>query len=183
MSGWCHVGSPSSVTVPCDGGRNPAIMCSTVVLPAPFGPSRPVTPGPSAIVTSLTATTLPYHRDTAARSIALIGCLPVWRLRGSQAHSSRSYGCPLVWRLRGSQAHSSRSYGCPLVWRLRGSQAHSSRSYGNPPIPQQQPTRGKDGQRDGQDEVHRPVVADVNAGDAVRPLLEALENAWRAEQT
>src|SRR5215475_1693016 len=164
MSGLRHAGEPSIATVPCDGGRKPAIMCSTVVLPAPFGPSRPVTPGPSAIVTSLTATTLPYHRDTAARSIALIGCLPVWRLRGSQAHSSRSYGCPLVWRLRGSQAH-------------------SSRSYGNPPIPQQQPTRGKDGQRDGQDEVHRSVVADLSAVDPVRPMLDALENAWRAEQT
>ena len=46
-------------------------MCSTVVLPAPFGPSSPVTPGPSVIVMSLTATTLPYHLDTPRRSTML----------------------------------------------------------------------------------------------------------------
>ncbi len=39
-------------------------MCSRVDLPAPFGPSRPVTPGPSANEMSLTATTLPYQRET-----------------------------------------------------------------------------------------------------------------------
>src|SRR5258706_12396335 len=43
-------------------------MCSTVVLPAPFGPSNPVTPAPSAMLMSLTATTLPYHLDTWTRS-------------------------------------------------------------------------------------------------------------------
>src|SRR5262245_2423127 len=115
MSGWRHVGSPSSVTVPRDGGRKPAIMCSTVVLPAPFGPSRPVIPGPSDIVTSLTATTLPSHRDAAARSMDLMLRLLVHPPRGSPAHSSRSYGAGLVWRLRGSQAHSSRSYAHPPI--------------------------------------------------------------------
>ena len=39
-------------------------MCSTVVLPAPFGPSSPVTPGCTSSVTSFTATTFPYHFDT-----------------------------------------------------------------------------------------------------------------------
>ena len=39
-------------------------MWSTVVLPAPFGPSRPVTPGRMSNDTSLTATTLPYHFET-----------------------------------------------------------------------------------------------------------------------
>ena len=52
-----------TVTVPRDGARKPAIMCSSVVLPAPLGPSRPVTPGPSVMLTSLTATTLPYQRE------------------------------------------------------------------------------------------------------------------------
>ena len=50
--------------VPFDGARKPAIMCKMVDLPAPFGPSRPVTPGPMSIVMSLTATTLPYQRLT-----------------------------------------------------------------------------------------------------------------------
>ena len=39
-------------------------MWIRVDLPAPLGPSRPVTPGPIVIVTSLTATTLPNQRDT-----------------------------------------------------------------------------------------------------------------------
>ena len=47
-------------------------MCSRVDLPAPFGPSRPVTPGPMVIVMSLTATTLPYQRDTLPSSMALM---------------------------------------------------------------------------------------------------------------
>ena len=34
-----------------------------VVLPAPFGPSSPVTPGRTVIEMPLTATTLPYQRE------------------------------------------------------------------------------------------------------------------------
>ncbi len=47
-------------------------MCSSVVLPAPFGPSSPVTPGRRVMVTSLTATTLPYQRETPVSSTVLI---------------------------------------------------------------------------------------------------------------
>ena len=57
---------PSRLTSPADGARKPAIMWSRVVLPAPFGPSSPVMPGPTSKLTSLTATTLPYQRETAA---------------------------------------------------------------------------------------------------------------------
>ena len=39
-------------------------MWISVDLPAPFGPSSPVMPGPITIVTSLTATTLPNQRET-----------------------------------------------------------------------------------------------------------------------
>ena len=39
-------------------------MRSSVVLPAPLGPSRPVMPGVTSKLTSLTATTLPNQRDT-----------------------------------------------------------------------------------------------------------------------
>jgi hypothetical protein len=66
--GLRQAGVPPTVSVPRDGARNPAIMCSRVVLPAPFGPSRPVTPGPSVMLTSLTATTLPYQRETFTTS-------------------------------------------------------------------------------------------------------------------
>ena len=48
--------------MPADGDRKPAISAIRVVLPAPLGPSRPVTPGPTVMVMPLTATTLPYHR-------------------------------------------------------------------------------------------------------------------------
>src|SRR5579864_1813302 len=65
-----------TVSSPRDGGRKPEIMCMMVDLPAPFGPRRPVTPGPMDIVTSLTATTLPYQRDTLRSSIVIrIGSL------------------------------------------------------------------------------------------------------------
>ncbi len=66
LAGCCQTGSPSSVTVPADGARNPAIMWISVDLPAPLGPSRPVMPGPIVMVTSLTATTLPYQRETVS---------------------------------------------------------------------------------------------------------------------
>src|SRR4029079_11846666 len=44
-------------------------MCRIVDLPAPFGPRRPVTPAPSPKLMSLTATTLPYPRETRSRTI------------------------------------------------------------------------------------------------------------------
>ena len=50
--------------------------CRSVLLPAPLGPSRPVTPGPIVIVTSLTATTLPYHRE-ACSTCTRLGCTRV----------------------------------------------------------------------------------------------------------
>ena len=50
--------------MPVEGARKPPIMWIRVDLPAPLGPSRPVTPGPIVIVTSLTATTLPNQRET-----------------------------------------------------------------------------------------------------------------------
>ena len=56
-------------------------MCRIVDLPAPFGPRRPVTPGPSTNEMSLTATTLPYQREHAEQlhgrprgELALGGC-------------------------------------------------------------------------------------------------------------
>src|SRR5215469_17248277 len=71
MPGLCQLAAPPTVSSPRDGARNPEIMCSRVDLPAPFGPSSPVTPGPIVIVMSLTATTLPYHRETLRSSIAV----------------------------------------------------------------------------------------------------------------
>src|SRR3954465_12582046 len=60
------------VTVAVEGSRKPDISAISVDLPAPFGPSSPVTPGPIVIETSLTATTLRYHRDTWSIRISLI---------------------------------------------------------------------------------------------------------------
>ena len=55
------------------GRRSPASRWRIVDLPAPFGPRRPVTPGPSTNEMSLTATTLPYQRDTPRSSTAAPG--------------------------------------------------------------------------------------------------------------
>ena len=56
------------LTEPADGASSPAIRCSNVLLPAPLGPSRPVTPGSRLKLTSLTATTFPYQRETPESS-------------------------------------------------------------------------------------------------------------------
>ena len=61
-------------------------MCSSVVLPAPLGPSRPVTPGPTVKLMSLTATTLPYQRE--ACSTSMTGA--AGELAGGMRASSRS---------------------------------------------------------------------------------------------
>src|SRR3954470_699177 len=65
---------PSTDTDPTDGLSNAATRCSSVDLPAPFGPRRPVMPGPMATETSFTATTLPYQRETwSTRIVAPAG--------------------------------------------------------------------------------------------------------------
>ena len=46
----------------------PEIIRNSVVLPAPFGPSTPVMPGPNEQVTSETATLVPNHFETPATS-------------------------------------------------------------------------------------------------------------------
>src|SRR5664280_2115228 len=68
MAGSPKVGRPSTLTFPADGRSRPATRWSSVLLPAPFGPRRPVTPGSRLNVMSLTATTLPYHFATALTS-------------------------------------------------------------------------------------------------------------------
>ena len=51
-------------------------MAIRVVLPAPLGPSSPVTPGPMVSETSLTATTLPNQRETDSRTSVLTATPP-----------------------------------------------------------------------------------------------------------
>ena len=64
-------------------------MWSSVVLPAPLGPSSPVIPGPRLNVMSLTATTLPYHRAALINSIAgLRGGLDGARYDRSGSHAA-----------------------------------------------------------------------------------------------
>ncbi len=48
-------------------------MWRIVDFPAPFGPRRPVTPAASEKPTPLTATTLPYQRETSASSTSGAG--------------------------------------------------------------------------------------------------------------
>ena len=59
---------PRSRTVPWLTPTRPVIARISVVLPAPFGPSRPVTPGPNEQLSSDSATFGPNHTDTSATS-------------------------------------------------------------------------------------------------------------------
>src|SRR5918994_3755507 len=65
-----NAGRPEIRALPADGASRPASRWRSVDLPAPLGPSRPVTPGPSANEMSLTATTLPYQREAWSTAIA-----------------------------------------------------------------------------------------------------------------
>src|SRR5215208_6455945 len=58
----------STWTVPLEGRMRPATRLRIVDLPAPFGPSRAVTPVPIPRVRSETATTSPYHLATPRRA-------------------------------------------------------------------------------------------------------------------
>ena len=75
-------------------------MFSSVVLPAPLGPSRPVTPGPSVKETPFTATTFPYQRETSATSTAASGvpaipfAVPSAALTGFSASSGAAAARP-----------------------------------------------------------------------------------------
>ena len=77
-------------------------MWRSVDLPAPFGPSRPVTPGPSANEMSLTATTLPYQRETWS-SASAADRRPGRRAAGRRRHALADDG-PVMPRSAGSGA-------------------------------------------------------------------------------
>ena len=61
--GFSQIGSPRTLTLPLLGTSCPVISFMNVDLPAPFGPSRPVTPGATVTVTSFRPITCPYHFD------------------------------------------------------------------------------------------------------------------------
>ena len=61
MAGLARGSSPKIRTVPCDGLASPHRIRNKVDLPAPLGPSRAVTPGPTSKLTSERATTEPNH--------------------------------------------------------------------------------------------------------------------------
>ena len=67
-SGEPQAGRPSRRTSPWLGASCPAASFRNVDLPAPLGPSRPVTPGPTVVVTSLSAMTGPYQREARTYS-------------------------------------------------------------------------------------------------------------------
>ena len=87
--GVSHARLPGDWTVPADGRSRPGEQVQQRVLPAPFGPSSPVTPGPSANETSLTATTLPYQRETWSSAIAGGGSPAAAGAAGSGVAASR----------------------------------------------------------------------------------------------
>src|SRR5215475_5618223 len=69
MPGLPRTGWPRIRSVPFDGAMSPEMRFNMVDLPAPFGPSSTVTPGPMPHVMSETATTSPYHLATARRTM------------------------------------------------------------------------------------------------------------------
>src|SRR5689334_16753781 len=69
MAGLPRTACPRMRTVPFDGAMSPEMRFSMVDLPAPFGPSSPVTPGPMPHVMSETATMSPYHLATPRRTM------------------------------------------------------------------------------------------------------------------
>src|SRR5580765_4567198 len=87
VDGSCQAGRAAISTRPDDGRRRPASMCRRVDLPAPFGPSRPVIPDPRLKLMSLTATTLPYQRETRSRTIG-------WLASGGPAPGGPAPGGP-----------------------------------------------------------------------------------------
>jgi signal transduction histidine kinase len=74
--------------LPEDGGIAVAIIRSSEVLPAPFGPSRPNTPGPSCRSTPATAVTEPKRRVRPVISLAF--CF----LNVTQVHEVAASGQP-----------------------------------------------------------------------------------------
>ena len=75
-SGEPQAGFPSSRTSPWLGRSCPAASLRKVDLPAPFGPSRPVTPGGIYTVTSLSAMTGPYQREARVKASGDGGAVP-----------------------------------------------------------------------------------------------------------
>src|SRR5581483_4211530 len=72
-------GSPNSRTAPAETGSSPSSILISVVFPAPFAPSSPITsPGSTVRSTPSTAVNRPNRRVTPAHS-ASIGQLPVDR--------------------------------------------------------------------------------------------------------
>src|SRR5262245_5132858 len=79
----------------------PAIARSSVVFPAPFGPSSAVTPGSTASVTPLTATTPPNQRDRP--SIAIDGAAVLIPAPGAGKAGTSALGS--LRRAYGSSPH------------------------------------------------------------------------------
>ena len=61
------------MTAPVDGGVSPHRTRNSVDLPAPFGPSRAVTPGSTLNDTSDTATSDPNDFDTWSTTTVAVG--------------------------------------------------------------------------------------------------------------
>jgi hypothetical protein len=88
-------GSPAIRTVPASRRKTPATIEIVVVLPAPFGPSRPyVSPGamakptPSTAVRSPNRRTRPLHASTGSRGGASGSvCTPLTMARGADGRA------------------------------------------------------------------------------------------------
>src|SRR5581483_8190051 len=93
-SGAAATSIPSTCIRPRSGATNPSSDFSSVLLPAPFGPSRPTAPPAKAAVTSRSAALRPYRTVTPSSvttAVSAIHCLirSVPLQRSSQAEDVR----------------------------------------------------------------------------------------------
>ena len=82
------------VALPTEGDSKPASTLSRVVLPAPLGPSSPVTPGPKEQRTSETATFCPNHFERSVATNRGVGYVSRVRCVRRAGHVSFRYRQP-----------------------------------------------------------------------------------------
>src|ERR1041384_8253554 len=83
---------PFQRTTPFDGGSRPTIILTVVLLPEPFGPSRPTTlPGDAVTVSARTAATPRYNFETSSSSSTSRLRCPGGRPFGPEADDDRNH--------------------------------------------------------------------------------------------
>src|SRR3954447_5016688 len=83
-AGLSQTSRPRTRTVPWLGRSCPVASCRSVDLPAPLGPSRPVTPAGMCSVSLFSPMTFPYHLETPSN--AMIGVISFFHHETHERH-------------------------------------------------------------------------------------------------